>query len=69
MRAGDTQWVAMVKKSVCPGCRHNRYNQGRGPALDGGAEITTDKCWMLEPDHIAYDRKSKSYSCSSRRRG
>ena len=59
-------WIAMVKRTVCGGCRHDRYNMGVGycerPGID--APVTTTKCWHLDRETVTW--KSGRWQCRAR---
>ena len=52
-----------VMRKVCPGCRHNRYNRGKGYTERAGidAPVTCHMCWHVPT--VRYDRSKCRYAC------
>lgn len=62
-KRGSPEWIKQMQRTVCSGCRQNRYNQGRGyQETPRDAPVTCDHCWNL-PDGIYYCRTDKRYYC------
>lgn len=67
LRRGSNAWARMIQRTVCPGCRSNRYNMGKGfcerPGID--AVVTSDECWSLR-SLPRYDRKQQRWVCGGK---
>lgn len=57
-----------IKEDVCRGCDQDRYNHKgmcERPGID--APVTSNRCWLMTPDNIDYDRRWKRYYCKAGR--
>jgi hypothetical protein len=62
-KRGSPEWIKTMQRAVCPGCRQNRYNQGRGyRETENDAPVTCEYCWNLL-DSVYYDRTDACYYC------
>ena len=63
----DREFTRLIQRTVCPGCRQDRYNHPglcERPGID--APVTTTKCWHLDRETVTYDSSARRYVCRVR---